>query len=158
MTDLAIQVGKTLTEKVVTEGQKNPAASGDSAFSKLLTERLDQQGGMNKEIMASFGLTPEKEMQAISAEGLEIKASEISAHQEIRTHHKALELLTDVNRGALQMDSMIELATSGKRFTPAELLALQAGVHQIALSIDLTGKILEQVNTGTKTLLQTNFA
>jgi hypothetical protein len=156
MADIALQIG-SVAEKAVTEGAKGPAGQGESSFSKLLSERLENTGEMGQAVLKAFGLAPKQEIQAISAEGLEIQPAQITVKDEMRTHGKALSLLTDVNRQALQMDSFIELASSGRHFTPAELLALQAGVHQIALNVDLTGKILEQLNGGVQRLLQTNF-
>jgi hypothetical protein len=158
MTDIAAKVGASVAEKVLTEAQKNsPLKGNESDFQKVLTARLESQSEMTKQIVNAFGMGPETKLHAVSAEGLEIKPSEITANQEIRTHGKTMDLLSDVNRGALQMDNLMELTTSGRKFTPPELLAMQAGMHQIALSIDLTGKIVEQVNTGTKQLLNTSF-
>lgn len=158
--DPAAKIGQSVVEKVITEAQKNTASvTGESSdFAKVLATKLDTQTEMTKQIMNSFGMGPDmNKVKSLSAEGLEIKPSQVTVTQEIRTNGKALDLLTDVNRGALQMDSLMELTTSGKKFSPGELLAMQAGMHQIALSIDLTGKIVEQVNTGTKQLLNTNF-
>jgi|SRR5579885_2374238 len=158
--EVAAKIGQSVVEKVITESQKAPGSmpTGDSDFAKVLTTKLEAQNEMTKQIINSMGMGPDmNKIHAISAEGLEIKPSQVTVHEEIRTNGKALDLLTDVNRGALQMDGIMELTTSGKRFSPGELLAMQAGMHQIALSIDLTGKIVEQVNTGTKQLLNTNF-
>ncbi len=157
MPEIAMKVGQTVAEKMVTGAPKGPTG-GESDFSKLLTEKLDQSSSMHQKIIESFGLSPQKEMQAVSAEGLDIRSDRIASTHEIRTEGKIVDLLTDVNRDALQMDNIIEMATSGKKFTAGELLAMQAGVAQITLSIELTGKAFEQVNTGTKQLLQTNFA
>jgi hypothetical protein len=159
MAEIATKVGTSIAEKVLTEAQKGgPLGMGESDFQKVLTSKLEAQTEMTKQIMNSFGMGPEStKIQAVSAEGLEIKPAQVSANQEIRTHGKTMDLLTDVNRGALQMDSLMELTTSGRKFTPPELLAMQAGMHQIALSIDLTGKIVETINSGTKQLLNTSF-
>lgn len=164
MADFAAKIGQAISEKVASEVQKGSGVVSGSQFEQLLTSRMEQLGqqtDLTQKIMQSYGLAPaeqQPQLKAISGEGLEIRTASITENQEIRTQGKALELLTEVNRGALQMDNIIEMTTSGRSFSPPELLALQAGVHQIALNIDLTGKILEQVNTGTKTLLQTNFA
>jgi hypothetical protein len=156
--EIAAKIGTSLAEKVLTEVQKNsPLKGSESDFQKVLTTRLEMQSDMTKQIVNAFGMGPETKLHAVSAEGLEIKPSQVTANQEIRTHGKTLDLLSDVNRGALQMDNLMELTTSGRKFTPPELLAMQAGMHQIALSIDLTGKIVEQLNTGTKQLLNTSF-
>jgi hypothetical protein len=159
MAEIATKVGQSIAEKVITESQKNsPIAGSESDFQKVLTSKLEAQSEMTKQIMNSFGMGADStKLKAVSAEGLEINPTQVSNNQEIRTHGKTMDLLTDVNRGALQMDSLMELTTSGRKFTPPELLAMQAGMHQIALSIDLTGKIVETLNSGTKQLLNTSF-
>lgn len=158
MVDIAAKVGQSVAEKVMTDAQKGTGGAGGSDFEKVLTSKLEMQTEMTKQIMNSFGMGPDaNKIHSISAEGLEIKPSEVTVNQEIRTNGKTLDLLSDVNRGALQMESLMELTTSGRKFSPPELLAMQAGMHQIALSIDLTGKIVEQANTGTKQLLNTSF-
>ncbi len=158
MADIAAKIGTSIAEKVLTDVQKNAPLKGtESDFQKVLTARLESQSEMTKQIVNAFGMGSDTKIHSVSAEGLEIKSGEITANQEIRTHGKTMDLLSDVNRGALQMDSLMDLTTSGRKFTPPELLAMQAGMHQIALSIDLTGKIVEQINTGTKQLLNTSF-
>ena len=159
MAEIAAKVGQSIAEKVLTEAQKNaPTAGGESDFQKVLTTKLEAQSEMTKQIMNSFGMGNDAtKIKSVSAEGLEIKPNQVSANQEITTHGKTMDLLSDVNRGALQMDNLMELTTSGRKFTPPELLAMQAGMHQIALSIDLTGKIVETLNSGTKQLLNTSF-
>jgi hypothetical protein len=161
MADIASNIVANIAEKVVTESPKaspSVGSTGASEFEKVLTGRLESQSEMTKQIINAFGGGGQEfKPKSISAEGLEIRTSEVTSQQEIRTHGKTLDLLSDVNRGALQMESMMDMTTSGRKFSPPELLAMQAGMHQIALSIDLTGKIVEQVNTGTKQLLNTSF-
>jgi hypothetical protein len=53
------------------------------------------------------------------------------------------------------MDRILALAASGRTFSPAELLALQAGVAEASQTVDLAGKVLDRVSGGVKTLLQT---
>lgn len=164
MPDVVSKAVQGLAEKLATEVSKNPSAGSSSKFEQLLSTQIQDMAGqteMTEKIMQSFGLGVEKkptQVPAISGEGLEIEPSSLSPSHEIRTQGKAMEILTEVNRGALQMDHIIELTTSGRTFTPPELLALQAGVHEIALTIDLTGKIVEQTNSSFKTVHQTNFA
>jgi hypothetical protein len=161
MADVISTVGKSVAEKALTEGSKGGApTSGESDFSKVLNQKMGESDQMSK-VMEALGVGPEKSMQvqSISAEGLEIDPAKLATAQpEANMSSKTVDMLTDVNRGALQMDNIIEMTTSGRKFNPAELLAMQAGMHKIALEIDLTGKVMEQANTGAKQLLQTNFA
>ena len=157
--EIATKVGQAVLEKALTEGGKGTGATGgagESNFSKLLTEKLDGHK-ISDQISQSFGLSPEKQMQGISAEGLDIKASQITVNQEIRTHGKALQILSEVNRGALQMEDIMKVATSGKNFSPAELLGLQAGMHQIVLQTEMTMKVAEQGTASFKQINQTQI-
>jgi len=54
-----------------------------------------------------------------------------------------------------RMDRILALAASGRTFSPAELLSLQAGVAAASQTVDLAGKVLDRVSGGVKTLLQT---
>ncbi len=164
MAEIASNIVANIAEKAVTESSKSAPSVGSagtggvSEFEKVLTGRLESQSEMTKQILSAFGGGDQNfKPKSISAEGLEIRTSEVTSQQEIRSHGKTLDLLSDVNRGALQMENLMDLTTSGRKFSPPELLAMQAGMHQIALSIDLTGKIVEQVNSGTKQLLNTSF-
>jgi hypothetical protein len=54
-----------------------------------------------------------------------------------------------------RMDRILALAASGRTFSPAELLSLQAGVAEASQTVDLAGKVLDRVSGGVKALLQT---
>ena len=54
-----------------------------------------------------------------------------------------------------RMDRILALAASGRTFSPAELLSLQAGVAEASQTVDLAGKTLDRVSGAVKTLLQT---
>ena len=54
-----------------------------------------------------------------------------------------------------RMDRILSLAASGRTFSPAELLSLQAGVAEASQTVDLAGKVLDRLSGGVKTLLQT---
>ena len=63
--------------------------------------------------------------------------------------------LARVAAAQARMDRILALAASGRTFSPAELLSLQAGVAEASQSVDLAGKVLDRVSGGVKTLLQT---
>ena len=53
------------------------------------------------------------------------------------------------------MDHILELAESGRTFSPTELLALQAHVYRASQELDLAGKVVEKATGGVKQVLQT---
>jgi len=63
--------------------------------------------------------------------------------------------LARVATAQARMDRILALAASGRTFSPAELLSLQAGVAEASQTVDLAGKVLDRVSGGVKTLLQT---
>ncbi len=54
-----------------------------------------------------------------------------------------------------RMDAVLELAQSGKSFTPAELLSLQTQMYRASQELDLAGKVVEKATGGVKQILQT---
>jgi hypothetical protein len=63
--------------------------------------------------------------------------------------------LARVAAAQARMDRILALAASGRTFSPAELLSLQAGVAEASQTVDLAGKVLDRLSGGVKTLLQT---
>ena len=63
--------------------------------------------------------------------------------------------LARVAAAQARMDRILALAASGRTFSPAELLSLQAGVAEASQTVDLAGKVLDRMSGGVKTLLQT---
>jgi hypothetical protein len=73
-----------------------------------------------------------------------------------RVHHvEPGAWLARVAAAQARMDRILALAASGRTFSPAELLSLQAGVAEASQTVDLAGKVLDRVSGGVKTLLQT---
>jgi hypothetical protein len=56
-----------------------------------------------------------------------------------------------------RMDEVLKLAESGKSFSPAELLSLQAQVYRASQELDLAGKVVEKATGGLKQVLQTQL-
>jgi hypothetical protein len=54
-----------------------------------------------------------------------------------------------------RMQKIVELALSGRQFSPQELLALQAGVYRFSQELELAGKVVEKVTSGVKQTLST---
>ncbi len=64
-------------------------------------------------------------------------------------------LVDDVRAAQRRMDALLQLAASGRTFTPVELIAMQARVAQASQELDLAGKLVDRVTGGVKQVLQT---
>lgn len=64
-------------------------------------------------------------------------------------------VLDQVSAAQKRMDEILKVAESGKSFSPAELLSLQAHVYRASQELDLAGKVVEKATGGVKQVLQT---
>ena len=84
---------------------------------------------------------------------VEVEPLRVARARHLRTDPGAW--LARVSAAQARMDRILALAASGRTFSPAELLSLQAGVAEASQTVDLAGKVLDRVSGGVKTLLQT---
>ena len=63
-------------------------------------------------------------------------------------------MLRDVERGHQRLSELVGELGSGRTFSPQELLGLQSEMHHIMRQLETTGKMLGEVVSGAKTLLQ----
>ncbi|HEX5745069.1 MAG TPA: ATP-dependent helicase HrpB [Archangium sp.] len=68
---------------------------------------------------------------------------------------QAVQVLDRVTEAQKRLDNILALAESGKSFSPAELLAVQAHVYRASQELDLAGKVVEKATGGVKQVLQT---
>lgn len=66
------------------------------------------------------------------------------------------QLLARVARGERAVESMVRQGLSGRAFTPADLLAMQAQVYRYGQEIELISKLAERGTSAVKTVLQQN--
>jgi hypothetical protein len=62
-----------------------------------------------------------------------------------------------VHRAQRSLDKVLALATSGKSFSPSQLLAFQAQVYRCSQELELAGKVVEKASSGLKQVLQTQL-
>ena len=67
----------------------------------------------------------------------------------------AAKVLDQVNQAQNRMEQILQMAESGKSFSPAELLSLQTHVYRASQELDLAGKVVEKATGGIKQVLQT---
>jgi hypothetical protein len=69
--------------------------------------------------------------------------------------HKAEVMLHSVAEAQARLEKVLDAARSGKTFSAAQLLALQADAYRATQELDLAGKVVEKGAGGVKQILQT---
>jgi len=64
-------------------------------------------------------------------------------------------VVSHLEQGQNYMDSLISQGMSGKQFSNAELISLQAGMYKYTQELDLTSKVVEKATSGIKDTLKT---
>jgi hypothetical protein len=64
-------------------------------------------------------------------------------------------LISSVVKGQGKMDKIMEMATSGKKFSPQELLAMQTGMYRYTHELEMVTKIVEKTTEGVKKTMST---
>lgn len=73
-----------------------------------------------------------------------------------RTEENRLtKMLAGLLSGQDKMTKIMNMALSGRQFSPGELLAMQAGVYRFGQELDLTTKVVEKFTGGIKQTLNT---
>jgi hypothetical protein len=64
-------------------------------------------------------------------------------------------MIGDLVNGQNKMEDIMKLATSGKNFSPQQLIALQAGVNRFSQELELTSKVIEKATGSIKQTMNT---
>ncbi len=133
----------------VANAQKSQAAAQVNKAEQVRT--VDQvaktdRASMNKSSHASERAKPATVKEAPPVEGKE---------QSGKVGSMMGKMLGDLEKGQGVMDKLINQAASGKQFTNAELLGLQAGMYKYTQELELTGKVVEKATSGLKDTLKT---
>jgi hypothetical protein len=121
-------------------------------FSKLLKGQ-GQAGRL--ETQPTPAQTEAKATQHASAGRTTVESSQrVDATSKTRDANPT-KMIDEVSHAQSRMDQILKLAESGKSFSPAELLSLQAQTYRASQELDLAGKVVEKATGGVKQVLQT---
>ena len=134
-------------EKSVQETASLSKAPQGQSFAEILN---NVQSGMDFAEMLGVGnneLSSTSNMEALSGEGI----TPLDVTEQVNmgtlpdTGRKVVDMLGDVNKGQMQMDSLVNhILYGGKRFSNQELLVIQAHVFHFHQMTELTVKLAEQ--------------
>ncbi len=140
------------------EGLAQEVNGGGNKFKDVMTkmesgaEFADALG-----VGAQQDVTPVNQMQALNGEAVSFSpVDQVTGLSQPETSKKVMDMLGDVNRGQMQMDSLVNhVLYSGKKFSNQELLVIQAHVFHFAQMTELTVKVAEQSVSSVKSVLNT---
>ena len=68
---------------------------------------------------------------------------------------KLADMLGGLIGGQDKMTGIMNMAMSGRQFSPPELIAMQAGVYRFSQELELTSKVVEKATSGIKQTMNT---
>lgn len=142
-------------------GPSNIAGAGTTpkadAFSKMMKGQTKQPAPAENAsipVQGAQAAEARKSQQVASGPGCVEGTKGAKAVEASRTT-TATKVLDQVSAAQNRMEQVLKLAESGKAFSPAELLSLQAHVYRASQELDLAGKVVEKATGGVKQVLQT---
>ncbi|MCE9667511.1 ATP-dependent helicase HrpB [Myxococcus stipitatus] len=144
-------------------GNAPSVEAGRERFDKVLEEsppastRVGLEGGPGGgATQAAPGVARAESVGAAASPGcMEAKSAGRVDSVGAAREQQAARMLDRVGQAQKRLDGILELAESGRSFSPAELLSLQAQVYRASQELDLAGKVVEKATGGVKQVLQT---
>ena len=146
-----IQQQAAQAEQTQGTGQANFANMVNKAGGAEATQQVDKIQGMDivQQAQKAESTRMNKVRSLIESRGAKVNAPGKAGEAGIE------KLFGGVMDGQGKLDKIIKLATSGRSFSPTELLAVQAGVYKFSQELELTSKVVEKATSGVKQTLQT---
>jgi len=126
------------------------------AATQLVQQTLPDQAA------AQVNKSGESKFDAVLADKAQAAQSPDPVHQvesvgrtERPTMNMVSRVVSELEQGQLRLDKLIGAGVSGKQFSNAELLSLQASMYKYTLELDLTSKVVEKATSGLKDVVKT---
>ena len=117
------------------QGSSPVGKAGKSKFDAVLADKAGKaQAGKGTEVVSQV-------------EGV--------AKPERATLNLVSHVVSELEQGQQRLDKLIDAGMSGKSFSNAELLSLQASMYKYTLELDLTSKVVEKATSGLKDVVKT---
>ncbi|MFY2564437.1 ATP-dependent helicase HrpB [Corallococcus terminator] len=143
----SVEPGRERFDQVL-EGVRGPA--------RETTPSATTEGAARPAVEASRGVARVEGTGTQAAAGCsEVKTGARVDSVQAAREQQAAQALERVGQAQKRLDRILEMAESGRDFSPGELLALQAQVYRASQELDLAGKVVEKATGGVKQVLQT---
>ena len=135
-------------------GPKQSGVQGGAAFQQVLQAQQAQTTG---QVQGAKEATQVNKAAGILAQArIDAKSPSTRVGAAARAEKSKLaNLLNDLINGQDKMTNIMNMALSGRQFSPPELLAMQAGVYRFSQELELTSKVVEKATSGIKQTMNT---
>ena len=141
-----------LANKAQGPEQVQHAQSAQAAQATQRAEQVRQAEAVNKTEKATLNKVNGAAQEPATARGAEAVAGK---QETSKTGNMLGHVVSELEKGQVNMDKLIQAGASGKTFSNAELLSLQAGMYKYTQELDLTSKVVEKATSGLKDTLKT---
>ncbi|MBI4126615.1 MAG: hypothetical protein HY465_03895 [Deltaproteobacteria bacterium] len=138
--------------------QQSATSTQNSSFKDMMAAAENSGDEMTRMLgMGNTDVTPVNQVVALSGNDVPFTPGNVGIGVEQPDgSRKVLNMLADVNRGQLQMDSLVNhVLYSGKRFNNQELLVIQSHIFHFAQMTELTVKVAEHGISSVRSVLNT---
>ena len=141
-----------LANKAQAAGGPEQVQAAQATQATQRTEQIRHTESVNKTEKAALNKVNTAGQEPATARGAEA----VNGKQEANKVGNMLShVVGELEKGQVNMDKLIQAGASGKTFSNAELLSLQAGMYKYTQELDLTSKVVEKATSGLKDTLKT---
>ncbi|WP_223754599.1 ATP-dependent helicase HrpB [Myxococcus sp. RHSTA-1-4] len=144
-----------LADKAQGAGQVDATQGVNKAQATQRTEAVRQVETVNKTEKAALNKVSAAGQEPLTAKGAEPVAAKAETAKSSKAGDMMTQVIGDLEKGQGNLEKIIAQASSGKQFSNAELLSLQASMYQYTQQLDLTSKVVEKATTGLKDVVKT---
>ena len=136
-----IAATQLVQQKLPDQGAAQVGKPGESKFDAVLADKAQATSGPDSagKVQGPEAVSP--------VEGV--------AKPERPTLNLVSHVVSELEQGQQRLDTLIGAGMSGKEFSNAELLSLQASMYKYTLELDLTSKVVEKATSGLKDVVKT---
>jgi hypothetical protein len=157
MIPLNAKLAKTAFKESIKKDSQNSEKKGAREVFQATLEKVSA-GNVNdivKNLGSQVDLKPKGEVTVIQSQNIENPADPHEDPSEAM--QKIMGIMGEVNDGQVKLQRLMELVTSGTKFSPQELIAVQAGVFSLVQELELVGKATQEATQGVRQTLNTNL-
>jgi hypothetical protein len=127
------------------------AQKAQAAQAAQRTDQVRQVETVNKTDKAALNKVNGANSQSLTSRG----AEPVSGKAETQKGNMMTSMVESLEKGQVNLEKLIDAGASGKKFSNAEMLSLQASMYKYTQELDLTSKVVEKATSGLKDVVKT---